>query len=110
MRDSICVFPHTHSFFCNLNPGQSCRGLEHFPASPWQNLLSSFFLINSSSSNSDPARVVRMSRQTYLPAGMEGVIICPVQADPPVLYVNWTKDGNDLNLDNVSYGVKKYNV
>lgn len=41
---------------------------------------------------------------------MEGVIICPVQADPPVLYVNWTKDGNNLNLDNVSYGVKKYNV
>uniref|UniRef100_A0A3Q3WTR4 Ig-like domain-containing protein n=1 Tax=Mola mola TaxID=94237 RepID=A0A3Q3WTR4_MOLML len=47
-----------------------------------------------------PARVGRMSRETYLPAGMEGVIVCPVQADPPVLYVNWTKDGNDLNLDN----------
>ncbi|KAA8578940.1 hypothetical protein FQN60_006024, partial [Etheostoma spectabile] len=48
-----------------------------------------------------PARVVRMSRETYLPAGMEGVITCPVQADPPVLYVNWTKDGNSLNLDNL---------
>nr|XP_019949562.1 PREDICTED: protein turtle homolog A-like isoform X1 [Paralichthys olivaceus] len=47
-----------------------------------------------------PARVGRMSRETYLPAGMEGVIVCPVQADPPVLYVNWTKDGNYLNLDN----------
>uniref|UniRef100_A0A7N8WY86 Immunoglobulin superfamily, member 9b n=1 Tax=Mastacembelus armatus TaxID=205130 RepID=A0A7N8WY86_9TELE len=47
-----------------------------------------------------PARVGRMPRETYLPAGMEGVIVCPVQADPPVLYVNWTKDGNDLNLDN----------
>ncbi|XP_040052060.2 uncharacterized protein igsf9b isoform X1 [Gasterosteus aculeatus] len=46
-----------------------------------------------------PARVGRMSRETYLPSGMEGVIICPVQADPPVLYVNWTKDGNHLNLD-----------
>ncbi|XP_077601230.1 uncharacterized protein LOC144215904 isoform X1 [Stigmatopora nigra] len=46
-----------------------------------------------------PARVVRMPRQTYLPSGMEGVIMCPVQADPPVLYVNWTKDGNYLNLD-----------
>ncbi|XP_068560218.1 uncharacterized protein igsf9b isoform X2 [Cebidichthys violaceus] len=46
-----------------------------------------------------PARVGRMSRETYLPSGMEGVIICPVQADPPVLYVNWTKDGNNLNLD-----------
>uniref|UniRef100_A0A7N9AN19 Immunoglobulin superfamily, member 9b n=1 Tax=Mastacembelus armatus TaxID=205130 RepID=A0A7N9AN19_9TELE len=49
-----------------------------------------------------PARVGRMPRETYLPAGMEGVIVCPVQADPPVLYVNWTKDGNDLNLDNGS--------
>uniref|UniRef100_A0A8D2ZXH3 Immunoglobulin superfamily, member 9b n=1 Tax=Scophthalmus maximus TaxID=52904 RepID=A0A8D2ZXH3_SCOMX len=48
-----------------------------------------------------PARVGRMPRETYLPAGMEGVIVCPVQADPPVLYVNWTKDGNNLNLDNL---------
>nr|XP_029133008.1 protein turtle homolog A-like [Labrus bergylta] len=48
-----------------------------------------------------PARVGRMSRETYLPSGMEGVIICPVQADPPVLYVNWTKDGNNLNLENL---------
>ncbi|CAG5922076.1 unnamed protein product [Menidia menidia] len=47
-----------------------------------------------------PARVGRMPRETFLPAGMEGVIICPVQADPPVLYVNWTKDGKNLNLDN----------
>ncbi|XP_028313060.1 protein turtle homolog A isoform X2 [Gouania willdenowi] len=47
-----------------------------------------------------PARVSRMPRETYLPAGMEGLIVCPVQADPPVLYVNWTKDGNYLNLDN----------
>uniref|UniRef100_A0A3Q2NVG1 Protein turtle homolog A-like n=1 Tax=Fundulus heteroclitus TaxID=8078 RepID=A0A3Q2NVG1_FUNHE len=47
-----------------------------------------------------PARVGRMLRETYLPAGMEGVIYCPVQADPPVLYVNWTKDGNELKLDN----------
>uniref|UniRef100_A0A673C4T5 Immunoglobulin superfamily, member 9b n=1 Tax=Sphaeramia orbicularis TaxID=375764 RepID=A0A673C4T5_9TELE len=49
-----------------------------------------------------PARIGRMPRETFLPAGMEGVIICPVQADPPVLYVNWTKDGNNLNLDNGS--------
>ncbi|KAK0155915.1 Protein turtle A [Merluccius polli] len=47
-----------------------------------------------------PARVGRMSRETLLPAGMEGVIVCPVQADPPVLYVNWTKDGNNINVDN----------
>ncbi|KAM6954450.1 protein turtle homolog A [Aplochiton taeniatus] len=47
-----------------------------------------------------PARVIRMPRETYLPAGMEGVILCPVQADPPVLFVNWTKDGSNLNLNN----------
>ncbi|XP_028852567.1 protein turtle homolog A isoform X2 [Denticeps clupeoides] len=46
-----------------------------------------------------PARVVRMPRHTYLPAGMGGVIVCPVQAEPPMLFVNWTKDGGLLNLD-----------
>lgn len=50
---------------------------------------------------SDPARVGRMPRETYLPTGMGGVIVCPVQANPPALYVNWTKDGNDLNPDEV---------
>jgi len=49
-----------------------------------------------------------MSRETLLPAGMEGVIVCPVQADPPMLYVNWTKDGNAMNVDNVGY-MKKLN-
>lgn len=49
-----------------------------------------------------------MPRETYLPSGMEGVIVCPVQADPPVLYVNWTKDGNNLNLDNVSCEMLHY--
>lgn len=51
-----------------------------------------------------------MPRETYLPAGMEGVIVCPVQADPPVLYVNWTKDGNDLNLDKVVVGHGNHGV
>ncbi|KAG9270632.1 hypothetical protein AMEX_G15603 [Astyanax mexicanus] len=46
-----------------------------------------------------PARVVRMPRETYLPVGMGGKIVCPVQAEPPMLYVNWTKDGNSLDLD-----------
>ncbi|XP_051760409.1 protein turtle homolog A isoform X1 [Ctenopharyngodon idella] len=46
-----------------------------------------------------PARVVRMPRETYLPVGMGGKIICPVQAEPPVLYVNWTKDGASLDLE-----------
>ncbi|KAM8866730.1 uncharacterized protein igsf9b isoform 1-T4 [Synchiropus picturatus] len=48
-----------------------------------------------------PARVGRMPRETFLPSGMEGVIICPIQADPPVLYVNWTKDGNEFNPENI---------
>ncbi|XP_029115459.1 uncharacterized protein igsf9b [Scleropages formosus] len=46
-----------------------------------------------------PAQVMRMPRETYLPAGMGGVITCPIRADPPMLYVNWTKDGDVLNLD-----------
>uniref|UniRef100_A0A8C1N1W3 Immunoglobulin superfamily, member 9b n=1 Tax=Cyprinus carpio TaxID=7962 RepID=A0A8C1N1W3_CYPCA len=46
-----------------------------------------------------PARVVRMPRETYLPSGKGGKIICPVQAEPPVLYVNWTKDGASLDLE-----------
>ncbi|XP_686205.6 uncharacterized protein igsf9b isoform X1 [Danio rerio] len=46
-----------------------------------------------------PARVVRMPRETYLPMGMGGKIPCPVQAEPPMLYVNWTKDGASLNLE-----------
>uniref|UniRef100_A0A3P8WJ90 Protein turtle homolog A-like n=1 Tax=Cynoglossus semilaevis TaxID=244447 RepID=A0A3P8WJ90_CYNSE len=46
-----------------------------------------------------PARVRNMPREMYLPAGLEGAIVCPFQADPPVLYVNWTKDGHSLDLD-----------
>ncbi|XP_052460869.1 uncharacterized protein igsf9b [Carassius gibelio] len=46
-----------------------------------------------------PARVVRMPRETYLPSGKGGKITCPVQAEPPVLYVNWTKDGASLDLE-----------
>lgn len=44
-----------------------------------------------------------MPRETYLPVGMGGKIICPVQAEPPVLYVNWTKDGASLDLEQVLY-------
>ncbi|KAG9354804.1 hypothetical protein JZ751_001517, partial [Albula glossodonta] len=50
-----------------------------------------------------PAQVVRMPRETYLPAGMGGVIACPVRAEPPMLFVNWTKDGDVLDLDMASY-------
>ncbi|MCJ8735074.1 hypothetical protein PDJAM_G00242620 [Pangasius djambal] len=45
-----------------------------------------------------PARVMPMPRETYLPAGMGGTIVCPVQAEPPMLFVNWTKDGASLDL------------
>ncbi|MBN3317474.1 TUTLA protein, partial [Atractosteus spatula] len=46
-----------------------------------------------------PAQVLPMPKETYLPVGMEGVITCPVRAEPPMLFVNWTKDGHLLNLD-----------
>ncbi|XP_057213393.1 uncharacterized protein igsf9b isoform X2 [Triplophysa rosa] len=46
-----------------------------------------------------PARVVRMPRETYLPTGRGGTITCPVQAEPPMLFVNWTKDGASLDLE-----------
>lgn len=49
----------------------------------------------------DPAQVVRMPRETYLPAGMGGTIVCPVQAEPPMLFVNWTKDGASLDIRQV---------
>lgn len=33
--------------------------------------------------------------------GMRGVIQCPVRANPPLLFVSWTKDGQALQLDKV---------
>lgn len=39
-----------------------------------------------------------MPPKTYLPMGMEGVINCPVVARPPLLRVDWTKDGEPLDL------------
>lgn len=39
-----------------------------------------------------------MSRQTYLPTGMDGVVTCPVVAQPPLLRVDWMKDGEPLDL------------
>ncbi|XP_041089380.1 uncharacterized protein LOC121303050 [Polyodon spathula] len=46
-----------------------------------------------------PAQVIDMPAETYLPMGMQGVITCPVRADPPVLFVNWTKDGRPLDIE-----------
>lgn len=42
-----------------------------------------------------------MPPETPLPIGMRGVIRCPVRADPPLLFVTWTKDGQALQLDKV---------
>ncbi|XP_062410792.1 uncharacterized protein igsf9a [Sardina pilchardus] len=46
-----------------------------------------------------PAQVLNMPRETYLPTGMGGAIPCPVRAEPPLLRVDWTKDGTPLDLD-----------
>ncbi|XP_037341123.2 protein turtle homolog A [Pungitius pungitius] len=45
-----------------------------------------------------PALALPMPRQTYLPTGMEGVVTCPAAARPPLLRVDWTKDGEPLDL------------
>lgn len=50
---------------------------------------------------SDPAQVTAMPPETPLPIGMRGVIRCPVRANPPLLFVSWTKDGQALQLDKV---------
>lgn len=42
-----------------------------------------------------------MPPETPLPIGMRGVIQCPVRANPPLLFVTWTKDGQALQLDKV---------
>lgn len=42
-----------------------------------------------------------MPPETPLPVGMRGVIRCPVRANPPLLFVSWTKDGQALQLDKV---------
>ncbi|XP_045154306.1 protein turtle homolog A [Echinops telfairi] len=46
-----------------------------------------------------PAQVIAMPPETPLPVGMPGVIRCPVRANPPLLFVSWTKDGRTLQLD-----------
>ncbi|XP_051972038.1 protein turtle homolog A-like [Xyrauchen texanus] len=45
-----------------------------------------------------PAQVIRMPKLTFLPTGMKGIISCPVTAEPPLSHVDWTKDGNPLDL------------
>ncbi|XP_068430302.1 protein turtle homolog A [Clinocottus analis] len=45
-----------------------------------------------------PAQALPMPQSTYLPTGMEGVVTCPAAAQPPLLRVDWTKDGEPLDL------------
>ncbi|XP_028273424.1 protein turtle homolog A [Parambassis ranga] len=45
-----------------------------------------------------PAQALQMPQETYLPTGMQGTISCPVAALPPLLRVDWTKDGEPLDL------------
>ncbi|XP_035871455.1 protein turtle homolog A isoform X6 [Phyllostomus discolor] len=53
----------------------------------------------SMSSTLDPAQATAMPPETPLPIGMRGVIRCPVRANPPLLFVSWTKDGQALQLE-----------
>ncbi|XP_034458170.1 protein turtle homolog A isoform X1 [Hippoglossus hippoglossus] len=45
-----------------------------------------------------PALALPMPEETYLPTGMDGVVTCPAAAQPPLLRVDWTKDGEPLDL------------
>ncbi|KAL4609253.1 hypothetical protein GN956_G23447 [Arapaima gigas] len=46
-----------------------------------------------------PAQTLPLPAETFLPTGMRGRISCPVRAEPPLLYIAWTKDGEPLDLD-----------
>lgn len=51
-----------------------------------------------------------MPPETPLPIGMRGVIRCPVRANPPLLFVTWTKDGQALQLDKVREWGREWKV
>ncbi|KAL0994526.1 hypothetical protein UPYG_G00123500 [Umbra pygmaea] len=46
-----------------------------------------------------PARVKDMPPGIYVAIGLPGFIRCPVDANPPVTLVKWTKDGNPLRIE-----------
>jgi len=50
---------------------------------------------------SDRARVLSMPSRIYLPLGMTGRIDCPVEANPPVTLIQWSKD--EVHLMNHSH-------
>ncbi|XP_061406811.1 protein turtle homolog B [Lethenteron reissneri] len=45
-----------------------------------------------------PARVVGMPAVTYVPIGLAGFVRCPADAVPPVLRIDWKRDGRPLDL------------
>ncbi|XP_034085345.1 LOW QUALITY PROTEIN: protein turtle homolog A-like [Gymnodraco acuticeps] len=45
-----------------------------------------------------PAQALPMPQKSYLPTGMKGTVACPSAAQPPLLRVDWTKDGEPLDL------------
>ncbi|KAM3599331.1 uncharacterized protein V6R79_003875 [Siganus canaliculatus] len=45
-----------------------------------------------------PAQALQMPLETYLPTGMDGVVPCPTIAQPPLVRVDWTRDGEPLDL------------
>uniref|UniRef100_A0A8C4S618 Immunoglobulin superfamily member 9 n=1 Tax=Erpetoichthys calabaricus TaxID=27687 RepID=A0A8C4S618_ERPCA len=47
------------------------------------------------------AQVINMPEETYLPMGMKGEITCPVRANPPMMFVNWTKNGEPLDTESL---------
>ncbi|CAM5121158.1 unnamed protein product [Natator depressus] len=49
-----------------------------------------------------PARVVNMPPILYVPIGIHGYIRCPVEAEPPVTFVKWNKDGRPLRVEKYS--------
>ncbi|XP_050777492.1 protein turtle homolog B isoform X4 [Gopherus flavomarginatus] len=49
-----------------------------------------------------PARVVNMPPILYVPIGIHGYIRCPVEAEPPVIFVKWNKDGRPLRFEKYS--------
>ncbi|XP_052376028.1 LOW QUALITY PROTEIN: protein turtle homolog A-like [Oncorhynchus keta] len=54
-----------------------------------------------------PAQALQMPQQTYLPTGLGGLVSCPARAQPLLLRVDWTKDGQplDLSIRNQYYAI-----
>lgn len=50
---------------------------------------------------SDYPRVLSMPSRIYLPLGMTGRIDCPVEANPPVTLIQWSKDERLMNQTHV---------